>query len=70
MKKRGIVMVKLLLIVPFIFILAGMPFANRIHPMVLGMPFNLFWVAAGILLSTCILAIVYHFDKQNKEEKQ
>ncbi|MBC1458311.1 DUF3311 domain-containing protein [Listeria newyorkensis] len=63
-------MVKLLLIIPFIFILVGMPFANRIQPMVLGMPFNLFWVAAGILLSTCILGIVYHFDKQNKGEEQ
>ncbi|MBC1402750.1 DUF3311 domain-containing protein [Listeria booriae] len=63
-------MVKLLLIIPFLFLLAGIPFANKIHPMLLGMPFSLFWIAAGILLSTATLAVVYHFDRQNKGEEQ
>lgn len=35
-------MKKLILLVPFLFILGGIPLANRIHPQVFGFPFVLF----------------------------
>ncbi|WP_163652570.1 DUF3311 domain-containing protein [Listeria sp. PSOL-1] len=59
---------KLLLILPFLFILLGIPFANRIHPFLLGIPFGLFWVSFGILFSFLVIWILYHLDPKNKEE--
>ncbi|MED3727796.1 DUF3311 domain-containing protein [Priestia filamentosa] len=58
--------IKLLLFIPFIGFLGFLPFANKIEPYVLGMPFLLFWVAFWMVLSSIILTIVYRFDPDNK----
>jgi len=58
--------IKLLLWVPFIGLLGFLPFANRIEPYVLGMPFLLFWVVFWMVLSSLILTIVYRLDPDNK----
>jgi hypothetical protein len=49
--------------VPFIGILAGIFFANRAEPFVLGLPFALFWVTLWVLLTALIMAIVYRLDR-------
>jgi uncharacterized membrane protein HdeD (DUF308 family) len=58
--------IKLLLWVPFIGLLGFLPFANKIEPYVLGMPFLLFWIVFWMVLSSVILTIVYRFDPDNK----
>jgi Protein of unknown function (DUF3311) len=58
--------IKLLLWIPFIGVLAFLPFANRVEPYVLGMPFLLFWIVFWMVLSSVILTIVYRFDPDNK----
>ncbi len=35
---------------PFIGILGGISFANRVEPYVLGLPFILFWICFGLSL--------------------
>lgn len=35
---------------------------DRIHPMVLGLPFNLFWLAAWELLTVPCLAFAYRLE--------
>lgn len=57
----------LLAVLPFIGILVGTPFANRVEPYVLGMPFILFWIVMWVVLSSIIMAIIYAADPANKE---
>jgi hypothetical protein len=57
----------LLAVLPFIGILVGTPFVNRVEPFVLGMPFILFWIVMWVVLSSIIMAIVYAVDPANKD---
>ena len=57
----------LLAVLPFIGILVGTPFVNRVEPYVLGMPFILFWLVMWVVLSSIIMAIVYAVDPANQE---
>ncbi|TDL92166.1 DUF3311 domain-containing protein [Vibrio vulnificus] len=58
--------IKLLLFIPFIGFLGFLPYANKIEPYILGMPFLLFWVAFWMVMASIILIIVYTFDPDNK----
>ncbi len=43
-----------------------LPLANRIEPIILGVPFLLFWIVLWMILSSIILFIVYKLDPTNK----
>jgi Protein of unknown function (DUF3311) len=60
----------LLASLPFIGILVGVPFANRVEPFVLGLPFILFWILIWVILSSVVMAIVYALDPANKDGDQ
>jgi hypothetical protein len=49
---------------PFVGILVGMFFANRVEPFVLGLPFAMFWVVLWVLLTSVIMAVVYALDRR------
>jgi Protein of unknown function (DUF3311) len=51
---------------PFVGILAGIFFANRVEPYVLGLPFALFWVVLWSVLSAVIMAAVYRLDSRER----
>ena len=48
---------------PFLGILVGIFFANRVEPFVLGLPFALFWVTLWVVLTAIIMAVVYRLDR-------
>jgi hypothetical protein len=48
--------------VPFVGILGGIFFSNRVQPYVLGLPFALFWVTLWVILTALIMAVVYRLD--------
>lgn len=54
---------------PFIGILLGIPFANKVTPYVFGMPFILAYIVMWALLTSALMAIVYVLDKENKKEE-
>ncbi len=54
---------------PFLGILGGIIFANRVEPFVLGLPFILFWSVTWIVLTSVIMALVYVLDPANKEDE-
>ena len=54
---------------PFLGILVGIIFANRVEPFVLGMPFILFWIVLWVVLTSVIMAIIYNLDPANKEDE-
>jgi uncharacterized protein DUF3311 len=52
-----------LAVVPAIGMLGGVPFANRVRPYVLGLPFLLFWVTAWVVLTSAIMWLIYALDR-------
>jgi hypothetical protein len=62
-------LVYLLGALPFLGILGGIIFANRVEPFVLGMPFILFWIVMWVVLTSVIMAIIYNLDPVNKEDE-
>ena len=61
---------RFLAILPFIGILVGTPFFNRVEPFILGLPLILAWLLLWILLTSAIMAVIYHFDPANRREDQ
>jgi quinol-cytochrome oxidoreductase complex cytochrome b subunit len=48
---------------PGLLILLGVPFANRVEPRVLGMPFLLAWIVGCVLLTSVVMAVVGRLDE-------
>ncbi|AXE96465.1 DUF3311 domain-containing protein [Paraburkholderia sp. 22099] len=59
-------LLRVLAALPFIGILLGVPFVNRVEPLMLGMPFVLAWIVMWVVLSSLIMAIVYRLDASNR----
>ena len=55
---------------PFVGILVGMFFANRVEPYVLGLPFAMFWVVMWVVLAAVIMAVVYRLDERDRERER
>lgn len=47
---------------PTIGLLAGVPFANRVEPYVLGLPFLLFWIVAWVVATSAIMWLIWALD--------
>ncbi|MFL9997404.1 DUF3311 domain-containing protein [Paraburkholderia sediminicola] len=60
-------LLRVLAALPFVGILLGVPFVNRVEPLVLGMPFVLAWIVMWVVLSAIIMAIVYRLDPSNRQ---
>ncbi|MDG0026312.1 DUF3311 domain-containing protein [Trinickia sp. Y13] len=57
---------RLLAALPFIGILLGVPFVNRVEPLILGMPLVLAWIVFWVVMSALIMALVYRLDPANR----
>ncbi len=53
-----------LALVPASALTLGIPFANRLEPRVLGLPFLLAWIVAWILLTPLVMATVHWLDRR------
>ncbi|WP_168790400.1 DUF3311 domain-containing protein [Paraburkholderia aromaticivorans] len=60
-------LLRVLAALPFIGILLGVPFVNRVEPLMLGMPFVLAWIVMWVVLSSIIMAIIYRLDPSNRQ---
>ena len=58
----------LLACVPFLAICFSVPLWDRIYPMVLGVPFNLFWLVGWIPLTSACLWGAYRLQKPRSED--
>ncbi len=52
----------LLGLIPFIAVCFSVPLWDRIHPMLLGLPFNLFWLISWILLAPLCMWGAYRVE--------
>jgi len=56
--------------IPFITMVFALPLVNRIEPVILGLPFLLFWLLAWVVLTPFILIVAYVLEKKyNPPEK-
>lgn len=53
-----------LAVLPAVGMLGGLPFANRVTPYVLGLPFLLFWLTAWVVLTSVTMGVVYALDER------
>jgi len=60
---RPTVLQLLLACVPFLAICFSVPLWDRVYPLVLGLPFNLFWLIAWMPLTTLCMWGVYRLGK-------
>ncbi len=49
---------------PAVSMLGGLPWANRVEPYVLGLPFLLAWIVLHVLLASAVMALVGALDRR------
>lgn len=52
----------LLALLPAIGMLGGLPFANRVHPLILGLPFLMAWLVFWVVATAGIMGWILHRD--------
>ena len=63
-------MFRTLALLPFLAMLIGPFFLNRVTPFILGMPFLLAWLVAWILLTAAIMAVIFKLDPTNRTDTE
>lgn len=53
-----------LAVLPALAIVAGVPFANRVHAYVLGLPFLLAWIVGCVLFTSLIMTVIGALDRR------
>jgi len=48
---------------PALCMLGGVPFANRVEPYVLGLPFLLFWILLWVVVTSGVMGLIYALDE-------
>ena len=59
--------IRWLALLPFIGILGGIVFANRVTPYVFGLPFILAWLVMWVLGTAAVMGIIYLADPANRD---
>jgi Protein of unknown function (DUF3311) len=55
-------------LLPFLALIIGPFFVNRVTPYVLGLPFLLAWIVIWVVLSSAIMAVIFWFDPENRRD--
>jgi hypothetical protein len=56
-------------LIPFVGMCFSVPLWDRIYPMLLGLPFNLFWLIAWILISSTCMAAAYGLEESREARR-
>ena len=62
--QRGTKYALILGAIPFITLVFALPLVNRIHPMILGLPFMLGWILFWVIMTPPILLLAYILEKK------
>ncbi|MBP2628969.1 MAG: hypothetical protein H6Q68_3680 [Firmicutes bacterium] len=60
----------ILTLIPFIWTIGMIPFVNRVHPIVMGLPFLAFWLIAGVFVAFFCIKALYAIDSKNINEAE
>ena len=50
--------------IPFVTLVFALPLVNRIEPVILGLPFLLFWIISWVILTPLILFLAYRLERK------
>jgi hypothetical protein len=51
-------------LIPFIATCFSVPLWDRVHPFVLGLPFNIFWIVLWILMTPVCMTFAYKIERR------
>jgi len=72
--KKGTKYALMLGAIPFLCLVFALPLVNRIKPIILGLPFLLFWMLFWVAMTPLILFFAYKVEKKynamDEEDKQ
>ena len=57
-------------LIPFAGMCFTVPLWDRIDPILLGLPFNLFWLLSWIVLTPACLWAAYRFERRNAKRQR
>jgi hypothetical protein len=60
----------LLALVPSIGMLGGVPFANRVHTLVFGLPVLLLWILLWVLATAACMTVLYRIDQRVQPQRE
>jgi hypothetical protein len=60
----------LLALIPFVAMCFSVPLWDRVDPMVLGLPFNLFWLIAWIGLTPMCMWVAYRVETARRAQDE
>jgi hypothetical protein len=60
----------LLALIPFVAMCFSVPLWDRVDPMVLGLPFNLFWLIAWIGLTPMCMWVAYRIETARRAQDE
>jgi hypothetical protein len=63
--RKGTKLALLLASLPFLTLVFALPLVNRLTPVILGLPFLLFWILAWVALTPPILFLAYRLEKKH-----
>jgi hypothetical protein len=50
--------------IPFLTLVLALPFVNRLRPIILGLPFILFWISLWVALTPLVLYLADRFERR------
>lgn len=56
--------------VPTVILLAGIPFVNRVHPIIFGMPLLMAWIVAWVVITSATMALVLYLDRAHARDER
>lgn len=62
--QKGTKYALILAAIPFITLVFALPLVNRIYPLILGLPFILFWIISWVILTPLLLFVAYLLEKK------
>ena len=62
--QRGTRLALLLGTIPFLTLVFALPFVNRIKPLILGLPFIIFWLLLWVALTPLVLWAAYKIEQK------
>ncbi len=63
--RKGTRLAVALAAIPFLTLVFALPLVNRTEPVILGLPFLLFWIIGWVALTPLVLFLAYRLEKKH-----
>jgi hypothetical protein len=55
---------------PTTVLLGGIPFVNRVHPMILGLPLLMAWIVFWVIATSATMGLILYLDRAREPRDQ